>query len=246
MAACNNCHKEEPTVQLKRCAKCSTTPYCSRECQKADWKAHKKICGLNASSASTFPGTSVHDPDEMSRSPIRGLDQSVPDPFTRLDKGTYLHNRPEIDVYRLLIDTYRLRVDDMFNLENEAAEDSLYGGASDGLKGFQRFLRKASTRRGFLPPWWTPEKQKECEEFGMDSAQWQNLRNKTSKQEVIDHYGDPRFPMQLRMLGEAVYLSAPGGGDGTSMRQMMAMMEGGGGGMPGMQASMLDASSFRR
>jgi splicing suppressor protein 51 len=61
----------------------------------------------------------------------------------------------------------------------------------------------------------------------MDSSQWQNLTRTTRKQEIIDYYGDPRFPMQLRMLGEAVYLSAPGGGDGSQMRKMMAAMEGG-------------------
>ncbi|KAJ4065681.1 hypothetical protein NW756_005884 [Fusarium oxysporum] len=105
MAACTTCNKEEPAVQLRRCAKCSTTPYCSRECQKADWKAHKKICGKQADS---FANANVHDPDEMSQSPKKGLEKSVPNPFTRLDNGTYLYNRPEKDVYRLLIDTYRL------------------------------------------------------------------------------------------------------------------------------------------
>ncbi|KAL5587854.1 hypothetical protein FOVSG1_012990 [Fusarium oxysporum f. sp. vasinfectum] len=201
MAACTTCNKEEPAVQLRRCAKCSTTPYCSRECQKADWKAHKKICGKQADS---FANANVHDPDEMSQSPKKGLEKSVPNPFTRLDNGTYLHNRPEKDVYRLLIDTYRLRMDDMYNLEGQADGDSLYGGASDGLRGFQRFLRQASVRRGVLPSWWTPEKQQECEVLGMDPSQWQNLTRTTRKQEIIDYYGDPRFPMQLRMLGEAV------------------------------------------
>ncbi|KAF5602575.1 MYND domain protein [Fusarium subglutinans] len=241
MAACNTCNKEEPAVQLKRCAKCSTTQYCSRDCQKADWKAHKKICGKQADSVAN---ANLPDPDEMSRSPKKGLEKSVPNPFTRLDNGTYLHNRPEKDVYRLLIDTYRLRMDDMYNLEGQADGDSLYGGASNGLRGFQRFLRQASIRRGLLPSWWSPEKQQECEQLGMDSSQWQNLTKKTSKQEIIDYYGDPRFPMQLRMVGEAVYLSAPGGGDGSQMRKMMAAMEGGG--MEGMGMSMMDASSMRR
>ncbi|KAF9773382.1 hypothetical protein IL306_008821 [Fusarium sp. DS 682] len=241
MAACTTCNKEEPAVQLKRCAKCSATPYCSRECQKTDWKVHKKICGKQASPSAN---ATAHDPDEMSQSPKKGLDESVPNPFTRLDNGTYLHTRPEKDVYRLLIDTYRLRIDDMYNLEGQADGDSLYGGAPNGLRGFQRFLRQASARSGLLPSWWSAEKQKGCEGLGMDSSQWHNLQKTTSKQEVIDYYGDPRFPMQLRMLGEAVYLSAPGGGDGSQMRKMMAAMEGGG--MEGMAATMMDASSFRR
>jgi ankyrin repeat protein len=30
---------------VSQCAKCKTTCYCSTECQKIDWKAHKKLCG---------------------------------------------------------------------------------------------------------------------------------------------------------------------------------------------------------
>lgn len=35
---------------LKACAKCHPTRYCSRECQKADWKEHKKTCSAQKSS----------------------------------------------------------------------------------------------------------------------------------------------------------------------------------------------------
>jgi hypothetical protein len=44
---CVNCGKDESqvTVPLKRCAKCQQSSYCSRDCQKADWKNHKKVCG---------------------------------------------------------------------------------------------------------------------------------------------------------------------------------------------------------
>jgi 3-phosphoinositide dependent protein kinase-1 len=38
---CNNCHKTN--VDMFRCAGC-TIYYCSRECQRADWKIHKPIC----------------------------------------------------------------------------------------------------------------------------------------------------------------------------------------------------------
>ncbi|RBR14845.1 uncharacterized protein FIESC28_07543 [Fusarium coffeatum] len=134
-------------------------------------------------------------------SPPKGLDQPIPDPFTRLDRGTYLHDRPEKDVYKLLIDTYRLRVEDMYRLEGEVEQDSLYSGASDGLAGFKKFLRKVSTQKGLLPPWWTPEKRKECEEFGMTSSE-PSLKTGVEKADIIEHYGDSQFPMQLRMLGE--------------------------------------------
>jgi splicing suppressor protein 51 len=145
-------------------------------------------------------------------------------------------------VYRILIDTYRLRVEDIYKLEGEVMENSLYSGSSNGLIGFRQFLRKASARKGLLPPWWTPEKQKECEEFGMTSSD-HNLKFATDKADIIEHYGDIQFPMQLRMVGESIYGSAPGGSDGSAMRKMLAAMEGGG--FEGMQGSMFDASRFR-
>ena len=44
--ACAHC-KKTGTVgadALKRCARCKATNYCSRVCQKADWKQHQKFC----------------------------------------------------------------------------------------------------------------------------------------------------------------------------------------------------------
>ena len=42
---CTNCHAlENADQQLKPCTKCQTTLYCSRDCQKAGWKYHKKEC----------------------------------------------------------------------------------------------------------------------------------------------------------------------------------------------------------
>ena len=43
-ATCKNDEKNLPTP-LKHCAICKRTLYCSRECQTADWKAHKQRCG---------------------------------------------------------------------------------------------------------------------------------------------------------------------------------------------------------
>ncbi|KAJ7484957.1 hypothetical protein B0H11DRAFT_1862310 [Mycena galericulata] len=41
--ACHKCGKEMD-VQLSRCGGCRRIAYCSLECQKADWKAHKHMC----------------------------------------------------------------------------------------------------------------------------------------------------------------------------------------------------------
>lgn len=140
----------------------------------------------------------------------------------------------------MLIDAYRLRIDDEHTFEGNAAVDSIYGGAESSLPGFQKFLRLAVSRAGLLPPWWNAQKQKACETLGMDSSQWHDLRRVVEKGDVIEHYGDPRFPMQLRMLGEAVIGRGFGSHNGTQLRKMMAMMESGGIGS-GTQMITLDA-----
>ncbi|KAM0258699.1 hypothetical protein ACHAQJ_003707 [Trichoderma viride] len=240
-AQCNSCKKGPPDVTLKRCAKCSTTPYCSRECQKADWKAHKKTCGKSQSSN---PSSGASSSGNTPLSPPKGLDQPISMPFTRLDNGTWLHDRPEIDVYRLLIDAYRLRVEDTYTLEGETMEDSIYDGSPDGRRGFQTFLTRAATTPGLLPPWWSNEKRSACVRLGMDASQWSDLRCAVEKSDIIEHYGDPQFPMQLRMLAEAVYKRGPGGQDGTQMRKMMASMEQGTNGSD-MRGFMMDNTTLR-
>jgi len=47
---CDNCskHESDPEKPLKACSKCQSAHYCSRECQKADFKKHKKVCAEKA------------------------------------------------------------------------------------------------------------------------------------------------------------------------------------------------------
>ncbi|KAH7140936.1 putative MYND domain protein [Dactylonectria macrodidyma] len=217
--SCSVCKKTSGEASIKKCAKCSDTPYCSRECQKADWKAHKKICGK----MNTQPGRSSGSKPAFS--PPKGLKQGVSCPFTRLDKNTWLHNRPETDVYTLLIDSYRLRVQDDYVMEGGADADSIYGGASNGLVGFKRYLKAVESRRGLLPEWWGPDKAQVCQDLGMDKSQWCDLSCKVEKSDIIEQYGDAQFPMQLRMFTEAVLGRGPGGSNGAPMRGVMMAME---------------------
>ncbi|OJJ85165.1 zinc finger MYND domain-containing protein, partial [Aspergillus glaucus CBS 516.65] len=93
---------------LKRCAKCKTQWYCSRNCQKADWKNYKKTCAKSASetfaqSANTSkPSTNIANTAAFPKN----LSTAVDKPFHRLESRTWLHDRPVKDVYQLLIDVY--------------------------------------------------------------------------------------------------------------------------------------------
>lgn len=41
---CQTCQTQLPKAQLKNCARCGMVEYCSRACQKANWKDHKRTC----------------------------------------------------------------------------------------------------------------------------------------------------------------------------------------------------------
>ncbi|KAI0069697.1 hypothetical protein K474DRAFT_1670734 [Panus rudis PR-1116 ss-1] len=45
---CRNCGMREPQVTLFRCSGCQHIYYCSKECQKANWKVHKQACKESA------------------------------------------------------------------------------------------------------------------------------------------------------------------------------------------------------
>ncbi|KAG7008952.1 hypothetical protein G7Y79_00004g015360 [Physcia stellaris] len=184
---------------------------------------------LNVGSRVTVPVTAKRRTGKCTRKypRVKNLEQHIAKPFTRLDKNTWLHDRPEKDVYKLLIDAFRMRQEDCCNFDGQVDKDTIYTGAPDSLAAFRKFLQLTSTRANLLPSWWSSEKQQECEEFGL-GGNWSNLKRKVNKAAIQEHYGEDKMPMQLRMFGEAVYGRGPGGSDGKQMRQMLMSMEKGG------------------
>jgi len=41
---CGACEVQKTSQQMMKCSGCHVVAYCSRECQLADWKAHKPVC----------------------------------------------------------------------------------------------------------------------------------------------------------------------------------------------------------
>ncbi|KAF7559517.1 hypothetical protein G7046_g4631 [Stylonectria norvegica] len=205
--------KEEQLCQV-----CETTPYCSPDCRWADWKTHQQICAGKPDGSPLPRATDIG-------SPLKGLETPILRPFTRLTEGTWLHDRPQGDVYRILVDTYRFRIQDMFEFEQVVEEDSIYNGKDSGTKGFSRFLdlfyTKESnpilTSRGqsLLPPWWTDTTRAACETFanaqGPEQSNWYSLAWKITMEEVVHRYGDNTFGMQLRVFAEHVHGKAVAG-----------------------------------
>ncbi|KAF2103625.1 hypothetical protein NA57DRAFT_18634, partial [Rhizodiscina lignyota] len=216
---CDQCKTtEDPSNPLKNCAKCKSALYCNRGCQKEAWKMHKKVCsGLAAArSQDTADGSSARPPssstantnDRTSRGPLQDNPYgNVQAAFKALDDGTWLDNCPQTDAFKLLVDAYRLRVEDEYKFDGNVDEDSLYG-SGDPKIGFRRFLRAAEQVRKPLPSWWSAAKRLECERWAAQQMRagggWSDLGCAAEKSDIVDHYGDSMFPMQLRMLAEEI------------------------------------------
>ncbi|GLI78738.1 hypothetical protein PoHVEF18_007059 [Penicillium ochrochloron] len=164
------------------------------------------------SNANPVPQTQPSTLQQVAASPGRpALRVKINDTFTRLSKNRWLHDRPELDVYTLLIDTYRLRIhDDLLN-KLEINVDSLYCQEGDGgAGGFRRFLQRVESHPARLfPRWWTPTKTEECVQLGL-SDEWSSLDRHITKSDVVNHYKDWMMPMQLRAFAESIYTRANG------------------------------------
>ncbi|KAG9322291.1 hypothetical protein KVV02_002224 [Mortierella alpina] len=135
---CGHCAKTEMAsgANLKRCAKCKSAFYCSRECQLKSWKSHKKECAAFSANTTGQPVPAAAAPSANTSSraaPSTGspLSVRIAKPFHRLHDKTWLHGRSEQDVYKLLIDSYRLMQEDDYKFEGDVDADSVYGGAAD-------------------------------------------------------------------------------------------------------------------
>ncbi|KAK8069432.1 hypothetical protein PG994_006048 [Apiospora phragmitis] len=225
----NSCKKTG--TDLKKCAKCHTTFYCSRDCQKVDWKVHKKVCNPNSQnnlSDKIGPSNVTHN-NTQEPSRTRSLDQPISKPYTRLHDRKWLHDRPEKDVYRLLIDCYRMRMEDKCKIDGRAEAGSVQAGASNLEQSFRRLLHVAEAKPDLLPPWWDDGKKEACVKLvrrsgGEDGGGWSCLSRAATKEEIIEHYGNPQFPMHLRLFGEQIFGYTPGSqGNGAQVIELMMM-----------------------
>ncbi|ORY05374.1 hypothetical protein BCR34DRAFT_604534 [Clohesyomyces aquaticus] len=74
---CAICYKASLTAAgspLLRCSRCQSAYYCSRACQKADWKSHKPSCAPQSSPPSPRPSSVL----DIATSPVDHRNQSTP------------------------------------------------------------------------------------------------------------------------------------------------------------------------
>lgn len=232
IGSCSTCRKPQSEVTLKNCAKCKSQLYCSRECQKADWKNHKKLCGGTRNDPATMSKTANGNGQANGNGNVSpGAVCCIASPFTALNNGTWLHNRPKKDVFKLLVDTYRMRMEDEYVFEGDVREGCLYSGAgtASALRDFKRFLLKTIKLDGkrakkLLPEWWSKDSLKECLDVA-SSDDFSNVGYAAEKHDFQEHYGQINMPMQLRMFSEKIDGTLAAGMSGEPMLQMQMAVE---------------------
>jgi len=159
---------------LKQCAKCKKAYYCSRECQKADWKSHKPVCrAVNAEPPPPNTATAISRPYSKDK------------PFTALGNSSWLRDRPEKDTFKLLVDTYRMRKADQFKFDETVVGVNVHTGSSrfaikNDFFDFISTVKANDERRAqeqkpeLLPPWWNADKTIRCVELA-ESDEFSNI-----------------------------------------------------------------------
>ena len=184
------------------------------ECDPIRETMTKSMPGNAKPVLSIGPGKSTLVDGKPAKNPPRGLSSGIELPFAHIDAGTWLHGRAEVDVYKLLIDIYRLRV-----VQDQRDREKVEY-PEDPINGFKAFLKLFDNKRALLPEWWTEDKAEECVKVGEGDG-WSSLHRMIVKKDVIEHYGDQRFGLQLRLFGEKVYGTAPA--ESPGLWQLMAL-----------------------
>lgn len=208
--SCAKCLKTD--VPLRDCAKCLSTSYCNRACQRAHWKIHKKACAqlviahANGISADIYEEVNNHTKATSASSKV--LDSTVSKPFHKLQARRWLHERCKKDVYKLLVDSWRVRkLDEYTQLGITELTDE---NVTYGMAPFEGFLSEAATK-ALLPTWWTSATTKECISYGTKASNWGNLGTWVGEGHIEEHYNSNQVVLQMKIFAHQVL-----GGIGTT------------------------------
>lgn len=125
---------------------------------------------MAAKGAPGTESTTEHEnegPETSSRNETHSLDVKIGNSFARFATETWFHGRSRRDTFKLLIDTFRMRVEDQYVFTGDVSMDTVYGGAPDNIRAFGKFLTRVQRKSGLLPEWWTAETLMECIIFGL-------------------------------------------------------------------------------
>ncbi|CAH7667891.1 hypothetical protein BY996DRAFT_4211174 [Phakopsora pachyrhizi] len=162
-----------------------------------------------ASSSSDAAGSRTYSPsnNKTGTQPTKKiLEVEITDPLGKLESKTWLHGRSKKDVYKLLIDIYRLHEYDNYN--GGVVEDGsiMTGDVTCSIVAFKRFVERIEkNNRQLLPAWWNEERKMECFRHGLNPEVREYLGFAIEKHDIVEDYGDNWLPMQMRFFTQSVF-----------------------------------------
>lgn len=210
-SSCGRCGKtkSEAVLPFTACGRCAQA-YCSRKCKKNDRKKHQSSCSAKHADTTSSEPTPR---SQQKAAPGPTLQVQIRRPYHKLIEGAWLRERSESDVFRLLLDTYRLRMQDLYQYEHTVESDSIYHGRGNkDASGFLRFLGLVAQDSRLLPGWWSTSKGRQYLEFArMENRSFGGLDYMIDESEIQRLYQDEGMVLQLRVFAEQVYGEAVNG-----------------------------------
>ncbi|RMZ85949.1 hypothetical protein DV737_g132, partial [Chaetothyriales sp. CBS 132003] len=122
-------------------------------------------------------------------------------------------------VYMLLIDAFRLYLDDEMTFASVAEIGSIYhNNNADSAAAFKLCFLPLSQQEQLLPTWMTQKScafhANKCVEFGMKnkkSKAWGGLKTRVTEEDIVKWYGDESMVLQMRVFASQVYGDDPSG-----------------------------------
>ncbi|RSL47898.1 hypothetical protein CEP53_009758 [Fusarium sp. AF-6] len=171
------------------------------------------------SSRVSIPSPQLSVQTLRNRNMIRPNPKDIVWPALEMPKGgsgygypnnNWLHFVPDTRLYSYLIDSFRLRMQDI-KARPITRLDVFYRDWNKNIAGFKHYLDLAEQTPGLLPLGWKP-KRAACESLCQLDPYYDLSRLDTLyKSSIITHHGsDSGFILRLRELAQAVFGYAPG------------------------------------
>lgn len=130
---------------------------------------------------------------------------SSENPLDITSTKSWLSSLPEIVCYNVIIDAYRLRIEDKYVLTGKIEAGSLYANTFP-LAHFILFVELAR-EEGVLPDTWCPQRRVACEQVALDEKGDACILHTIDSRYILDKYrnSDPIVLEVLRMVADRVY-----------------------------------------
>lgn len=177
LTLCNHCFKLGTDVAMKRCQGCQLNDYCSKECQRLKWKAHKPYCNLIQGKGAKNLFLSACEREQVFKIVV--------------------------DSYRLRCEVdHHVRGEDHGIYYPGKWDEGIVWVKDDVVADFQRYLDLVEEAH-ILPDWWGFEERMEVMCLAIDKGNKESIYQKIDQDALIPRYdGDTQIRNTLCVVAE--------------------------------------------